>query len=151
MQQFNNKTIKPAFSLIEILLVLATIGILAVVAIPLSRYFQVKNNLDIAVNTFVQTMRRSQTLSQNVDGDITWGVYIQNNSITLFKGGSYAGRDENFDENFGISPNITISGNQEIVFNKFSGESQTTGTTTLTTLNNESRDVVINNKGIIEY
>jgi prepilin-type N-terminal cleavage/methylation domain-containing protein len=146
------KKIIAGFTLIEIIMVVAIMGILAGLAVPIYQYFQVRNDLDVAVNTVVASLRRAQALSQAVDGDISWGVKIQSGSIVLFKGTSYAGRDSNFDEAMAMTSAISPGGLQEIVFNKLSGEPQTIGTTTLTLLQtNEKQDIFINQKGTIQY
>lgn len=98
-----------------------------------------------------QTMRRAQTVAQGVDGDTGWGVYLQSGSITLFKGTSYAARDSSFDEAFEVPTSITPTGISEIVFTKFSGIPQTTGTITLTSNTNETRNITINAKGMVNY
>lgn len=139
------------FLLIELILVLLLVAIITVVAIPLSRYFYLKNDLGVAANIFSQTLKRSQVLAMSVDGDIDWGVYIQGGSIVLFKGDSYASRYTDFDEVFSISSNIVISGNSEIVFSKFLGTPETTGTTTLAIDNGGSINVTINEFGVVDY
>lgn len=139
------------FTLLEVLLSIAIIGILAGISMPIYQSFQVKNDLDVAVNTIVQTLRRAQLLSQAVDGDSSWGVYMQNGSITLFQGADYSSHDSNFDEVFDVPTSITFSGIQEIVFTKFSGEPQTTGIITLNSSTNETRTITINEKGMVSY
>lgn len=139
------------FTLVEILLALALIAFIAGASIPVYQSFQIKNELDNALNTLVQTLRRAQLLSQAVDGDSPWGVYLQSNSLTLFKGASFAARDANFDEAFAFQTELTPSGIQEIVFDKFSGTLQTTGTITLTTNTGETKSATINERGTINY
>ncbi|OGC38607.1 hypothetical protein A2V54_02000 [candidate division WWE3 bacterium RBG_19FT_COMBO_53_11] len=145
-----NKVTRGGFTILEILLSIAVIGILSGILIPVSRSFQLINDLDVAANTTVQTLRRAQLLSQAMDGDTSWGVRVQSGNITLFKGASYASRDPAFDETFS-SPSVTVSGLQEVVFSKFLGTPQTTGTLVLTSANNEVREIVINGKGRIDY
>ncbi len=81
---------KSAFTMLEVLMSVALITIIAGIGIPVYQTFQVKNDLDVAANTWVQTIRRAEALSQGVDGDTTWGVTIQGGNITLFKGASFA-------------------------------------------------------------
>ncbi|MCX6714011.1 MAG: hypothetical protein NTV48_02810, partial [Candidatus Vogelbacteria bacterium] len=88
------------FSLIEVLLVVSSIAILAGISIPIYQSFQTRNDLDIAVTTIAQSMRRAQVLAQASAGDISYGVRVQTGSITIFKGINYSGRDINFDELF---------------------------------------------------
>lgn len=139
------------FTLIELMLSLALIAIITAVALPVSRTFQSRNDLDVAANTVAQTLRRAQTLSQGMDGDTTWGVQVATGSVTLFRGTSYAARDTSFDELTTLPATISSSGLTEIVFSKFSGDPTSTGTFTLTGLENEIRTITINTKGTTTY
>ncbi len=139
------------FTLIEVLLSVAAITIIAGVSIPVYQSFQVRNDLDIATVEIAQGARRAQILSQSVDGDIAWGVKIQSGMIVIFKGNSYATRDVAFDEIFEMPISIVISGISELVFAKFTGLPTTTGTTTLTSSTNETRNITINVKGTVNY
>lgn len=135
----------------EILLSIAVIAIIAGISVPIYQSFHVRNDLDIATVEMAQTLRRAQILSEAVDGDTSWGLKIQSGSLTLFKGVSYAARDTAFDELFDVPTSITSSGVSEIVFTKFSGLPQTTGTITLTSNVNETRTITINAKGMVSY
>ncbi|MBN2016228.1 prepilin-type N-terminal cleavage/methylation domain-containing protein [Candidatus Dojkabacteria bacterium] len=139
------------FTILEMLLVVAAISVLAGLSIPVYQSFQVKNDVDVSANIVAQSLRRAQVLSQSVDGDSTWGVYIQSGSITIFKGTDYAGRDSSFDEVFDMSTTITPSGITEIVFSKVSGEPGSSGDIILTTSTNQVRTLNINEKGMMEY
>lgn len=144
-----NKNIQ-GFTLIEILLSISLIAALAGVSTPIYRLLQVRNDLDITINSLAQTLRRAQILSSAVDGDTTWGVNIQNGSLTLFKGSSFTSRDSTYDETFNISSSISVSGLQEVVYAKFAGLPQSIGTTTLTT-SSDSRSITINTKGTLSF
>ncbi|OGY44746.1 MAG: hypothetical protein A3B89_01420 [Candidatus Buchananbacteria bacterium RIFCSPHIGHO2_02_FULL_40_13] len=146
-KSFNKIT---GFTLLEMLLSIAVIAIIAGIGVPVYQSFQVRNDLDLAVNTVAQSLRRAQLLSQAVEGDMTWGVYVGNNKITIFKGASYFSRDIGFDEVFDLAKTITPSGNQEIIFNKFTGWPQSSGTLILTTIN-DSKTITINAKGLVSY
>ena len=139
------------FTLIEIILSITAIGIVAGISIPIYHSFQVRNDLDIATVEITQSARRAQVLAQTVDGDISWGIKIQLGSLIMFKGASYTTRDTNFDEVFEIPTSITPSGVTEIIFTKFTGLPQTTGTFTLTSNTNETRNITINAKGTVNY
>lgn len=142
---------KRGFTMIEVMLSLAIIGVLAGISAPIYQSFQVRNDLDIAAVTIAQSMRRAQVLSEAVDGDATWGVDVRSGSITVFKGATYAGRDTTFDELSPMPTSITPSGFGGAVFAKFTGLPQTTGTITLTSNANETRTITINAKGTISY
>lgn len=138
------------FTILELLLVIASIAVIAGFSLPLWRNLQIKNDLDISVITIAQSLRRAQILSQAVDADIGWGLRVQSGSITLFQGNTYATRNTNFDETFTLQSTITPSGLSEIDYVKFTGLPGTTGTITLTTESN-SKTITINSKGMINY
>lgn len=139
------------FTLPEILLSIALIGLLSAMSIPVYQSFQVRNDLDIATESVVHAFRRAQLLSQAVDGDISWGVSVQTGSIVIFKGVSYASRDASFDEIFTLPTNISFSGVSEVVYAKSTGLPGTTGICTLTSNVNETRTITINTKGMVGY
>lgn len=139
------------FTLIEMMLSIATIGVIATISIPIYQSLQVRNDLDVVAVEVVHSLRRAKVLSQSVDGDISWGVKVQSGSATVFKGASYSSRDTTLDEIFEIPTSITPSGLLEIVFEKFTGTPQSIGTITLTSSANETRTITINNKGTISY
>jgi prepilin-type N-terminal cleavage/methylation domain-containing protein len=139
------------FTLIEIILSLALISILVSIGMPIYQSFQTRNDLDVAAVEIVQTARRAQVLAQASDGDSSWGIFFQPDTLTLFKGTSSTTRDASFDENFEISPAITPTGLSQIVFTKFSGETSDIGVITLTSSTNETRTITINKKGMASY
>lgn len=139
------------FTLIEVLLSLSLIGIIFSMAAPYYQTFQVRNDLDVATNTIVQSLRRAQLLSQAQDGDMNWGVYVQAGSIIVFKGVSYVLRDVNYDEVFDLPTSINSSGIAEVVFSKMYGLPQSIGTFTLTSTANETRNIIINEKGMVNF
>lgn len=139
------------FVLLELLLSIALITVIAGVSVPAYHLLQVKNDLDIATNTVVQSLSRAQILSQAVDRDTSWGVKMQSGSITLFKGTSFASRDANFDEQFDVPSTISFSQTTEFVLSKFTGFPTATGTATLTSSNGDVSSISINTKGGIAY
>jgi len=142
---------KRGFTIVEMLLSIALVTIIAGIGVPIYQSLQVRNDLDVAVDSFVQSARRAQVLARASDGDTNWGVYATSSTIAIFKGASYAGRDSDYDEVFLVPTSITPSGVQEIVFEKFIGLPQTTGTTTLTSNTNEVRTIHTNDQGTFTY
>jgi len=139
------------FTLIEVLLSIAAIAVISGLSIPIYQSFQVKNDVDIAVTTLAQSLRRAQALSRASDGDTTWGLNITSGSIILFKGTSFSVRDSSFDEVFSVPTSISPSGLGEIVFTKLSGEPQTAGIIILNSTTGETASVTVNAKGMVEY
>jgi prepilin-type N-terminal cleavage/methylation domain-containing protein len=142
---------RKGFTLPEVMVSLATISAIAAVSIPIYQSFLARNDLDIAAATIAQISRRAQLLAEASDGDTSWGVMLQTGSVTLFKGASYAARDTAYDSAFDVPGSIAPSGLSEVVYAKFTGLPQTTGTYTITSATNETRNIAINSKGTVSY
>lgn len=139
------------FTLLEMLLSVSIIGALTMISIPVYQSFQNQNDLDVAVGTLAQSLRRAQVLSRASDGDGGWGVYVATGTMTLFKGSTYAARDVAYDELWSVSGGVTVSGTQEFVFQKFSGYTSSTGSIVLTSPNNDYRTLQLTTKGVVSY
>jgi len=136
---------------LEVMLSVAIIIIMAGASVPVSNYFQNKNEIDAQRNNIVSSLRRAQALAQDMSGDSAWGVRIDLGKITLFQGNNYESRNNSFDEIFDFPQTIIPSGINEIVFSKIWGEPSAFGTITLTGPNNETSQIQINIKGMIDY
>jgi len=145
-----SRRFKQGFTLMETLLVLFLLGLVSLAA-PLAWSFTEQNDLDVATVTLAQSLRRAQSLSSIGFRDVSWGVETQSRSITIFKGASFAGRDPGFDEVSALPVTFTIAGPNEIVFSKFYGLPQTTGSIMLTNPIGQSRTVNVNGGGKVAY
>lgn len=139
------------FAMVEVALSISILTIIFAMTIPNYLSFMTRNDLDIATMSFVQSTRRASVLSQTGSGDSIWGVHIATGSIIIYKGNDFANRDTSFDEVTDISPTIAVAGLTTIIFSKQTGFPQSTGTTTLVSVDNESRHVKINQKGMVDY
>lgn len=137
--------------MLEMLLSVAIIALIAAIGAPVYLNFQTRNDLDIAAQTFTQGARRAQALSRAMEGDSSWGTHLASGSVTVFKGASYAARDAAVDETYDIASSITFSGTTDYVFAKLTGLPAATGSTTLTSVNNETRTIALNAKGTVTY
>ena len=140
-----------AFTLIELLLAIGLIAAIAGLSAPVLYSFQVQNDVNVTVNASVQMLRKAQESSRGGDGDSRWGVHVSGNDLVLFQGSDYAGRDVAFDEVYSFPYSISLSGDSEIVFEKASGLPVAGGTVTFSSSTGESRDLVVNSMGMIEF
>ncbi|MDQ3158919.1 MAG: type II secretion system GspH family protein [bacterium] len=138
------------FTLLEVLLSISIIVALTGLSAPVYLGFQQRNDLDVATTGVANAIRRAQLLSQSSEGDATWGVYVASGQFVVFKGGSYATRETPEDEASSMSGAVAASGASEVVFNKLTGNPQTTGNITLSNAG-ETRNITINAKGIVAY
>jgi prepilin-type N-terminal cleavage/methylation domain-containing protein len=141
------------FSLIELLLCVAIIGLLTGMTLPLYQSYQNSNDVDLDTQSVAAMLRRAELYARTMNGDNSWGVKVQSGSATLFKGASYATRDTTVDETDALPSVITFSGTlSEVVFTKFTATPSATGTIILThTANNDARTITLNAKGMVDY
>ena len=139
------------FTLLEVLISVAIVGILAGISIPVYRSLQTRNDLDLTVSIVVQNLRRAQVLSQAIQGGSEWGVNVSPGLVTLFRGGGFAARDPSSDELFEVSDTITPSGIGEVVFSRLIGDPSDSGDIVLTAISGDTRTITINSKGSISF
>ncbi len=140
-----------AFTLLEALLAVALVALVAGFSLPLYQSFAARNDLTLAAETMVHGFHLAQTSSQAVVQDQNWGLKAESGRLTVFAGSNFASRLPEQDEVFEISPAITVSGLTEVVFSKFSGDPFQVGSLTLTNLQNETRILTINSRGLVAY
>jgi len=137
------------FTFIEVILSVALLGILAAVAIPVGYEMQSRNELDIARILIAENIRSAEASARAMQGDSSWGIYMDTGVIALYQGASYATRT--YDETTDISPAISFSGVQEFTFTKFTGYPTVTGAVTITSPRGGTDSITINEKGLVSY
>lgn len=142
------------FSLVEMLLSIAIMAIIAGLTAPVFFSYQTNNEFGLAVNTSVRSLRRAQFLAQNMELDSNWGVYFATSSVTVYSGGSYAGRNSNYDEQYSFPTTVT-STVTDINFAKFTGETNAATTTLKTDAIsdnvNDRATITVNSKGAVDF
>ncbi|MFA6028027.1 MAG: type II secretion system protein [Patescibacteria group bacterium] len=141
---------KKGFTLVEILIAVAVMGILLGLSFSVYQALSKNSDLNLAAATSVQTIRRAQLLSQAMKQDDTWGVKLQTGEAIIFKGTSFSGRTQSYDEIYSLPGTVSISGDTEIVFTKFTGFLPSAKSITLT-IGNKTKTININVQGKIEY
>lgn len=106
---------------LEILLVIGTLTVfVGFVAPPILDFYKI-HQLNNYTQDIVRTLRMAQLKAMSIESDCSFGVYLTNDTYTLFKGDSYSNRSPEFDEVSELPRVITTDGLKEIVFLKFEG------------------------------
>ncbi len=152
MRQKNRQLVnsKSGFTLLEMILVASIISIITVMCVPIYASLQKTNSLNVTTNTLVQDLYQAQILSRSEMHNSSWGVAINNTSVTLYAGTSYASRNSSYDSVFYIPTTSTVSGLSEVDYSKFYGLPQTTGTFTIKSGVSTST-ATINAEGMVDY
>lgn len=139
------------FTLTEMLLTLAIIGMLLGISAPVYASFLQRNDLDLTAMQLVGTLRRAETYARAGKGSAAWSIKIQSGTVTLFRGTDFAGRNTTYDETSAIPTAIVTSGLSEIHFSQLYGTPDTTGNIVLTSNTNETRTITLNAVGMVAY
>jgi len=139
-----------SFTLIELLLAIAILGILAGLSVPFLINFKATQDLDITTQEVVSVLRKAQERSILAEKNSSWGVnFSQPKKYILFR--------ENFDlssvenEIYEIPANIGLTSNLfEVKFEKLSGRISNEFEIILTGGNKKNK-ILINQEGAINY
>ncbi len=137
------------FSIIE---VLVTISITAVLlAVSVNAYASVRQTRDPLRVSYIYSDALKQAIvkARAMDNDLSWGVRINSGAIVVFSGTSYATRATSLDKTYSFPTTVTATGITEVVFNKFSGRTVTSGTTTFSN-SFSSKSVTLTSGGAIQ-
>lgn len=113
---------KKGFTLIEILIVLTIVVLLAAASYPIYSNFYRLSSVEAAKNEVVQNLRIAREYATSSKNNSSAGIYFFGHEYTIFSGGSYLSRDQNYDMNFSINDNMVFGGDLEVVFQKINGQ-----------------------------
>lgn len=141
---------KKSFTLIEMMLAIAILGILAGLSIPFLMTFKTSHDLDSLTEEMVSVLRKAEEKSIAAEKDSFWGVnFSQPSRYILFRLTFNPGNPEN--EVYEYPQNIVLTtSSSEVKFSKLSGEVESEFTINLTSLN-KTRKIIINKEGAINY
>lgn len=138
------------FTVVELIFVVAVAFVFAAVSQAGFFSFQDRNNLEIATNNVVESLRHAKANAQQSQGDSKWGVALMQNEIVVFSGSSYSSRNSSLDQTITLPAGVGASGLSEVVFEKIIGETLNTGIIVLTS-STKTKNITINEKGTISY
>lgn len=139
------------FSLLEVLLSVSVLAILAGISAPVYFSFLSESNLEVAVLSWVKSLRRAKLLAEASNLDSVWGAKLTSTSAIVFWGSNFSLRDQGRDEVFELSGLGSVAGLTEVYFSKLSGLPSVFGTSTLISQQGEVLEVYLNDKGAINY
>ncbi|MDP2672092.1 MAG: prepilin-type N-terminal cleavage/methylation domain-containing protein [Candidatus Daviesbacteria bacterium] len=141
---------KYGFTLVEVMLVMGVLGIITGLAIPFYQSFQISSALDNTGQEIIQALRNAQSKAISSQELSSHGVHFDTNQFVVFKGNIYSPADPD-NEIFEVANTVDISssGSNNIVFSVGQGLPDTQPVITITSSNNESKSINLNELGRI--
>jgi prepilin-type N-terminal cleavage/methylation domain-containing protein len=139
---------KKGFTLVEVVVAFAIVVFVAAIGIPLGINSYRHYILTSETRNLLSLFRRAQALAMaNAEGG-SFGIKLQNDRFTLFRGSNFENRNAIFDEDYLRSKSVTVTGFDEIVFSPLSGSPQVTSTVFLSN-GPRTMEISINSHGTI--
>ena len=153
----NNKIAKAGFTLVELLLVIGiTLAMATAAAAPIYGNLQGLAQVNEATANIIQTLRVARERAVAGVNDSPHGVFLDMNvggsdSITLYQGSSFAGRDTSLDRVIPLAPvlELTSTTDADINFSQGLGMPNTTGVLSLTHETIGNSEISINKFGVV--
>lgn len=117
---------KLGFTLIELLVVIGILSVILVSGFSLYKVWQNRSSVSDAESTVLSALREASSMAVLGNGDASWGVKYLPGEVVVFSGISYAARNSTRDKFFELPAGISLSGLDELIFEKFTGLPQAT-------------------------
>ena len=118
-------------TLVEILIAMGILAIILSLGYFIGFDFYRNYALHSEKDILLSVLRKTRSQALNNVNSTGHGVYIGNNSYTIFYGSSYVSRDSQYDENIREAPGIALSGLNEVVFAPLAATSTASSTIVL--------------------
>lgn len=134
-------------TLIELLLVMAIVALIGLSSVAFYARFFTQNAVSNTVDQLTSQLHKAQIYAMAGKNESHWGVDYRSNTITLYRGNSYATRVIAVDEKFSVPSNITVT-TFDINFWPKDGTPSASATITISGGGN-SETVTVNSQGVV--
>lgn len=144
----SQRSFRPAFTIIELTLVLAIFAITAATTLPFLGRFQQRETFQTITEDIVRTLQTAQHKAMSGERDSSWGVRFERGAYILYAGTSYTARRKPFDRRHAAPRTLTFTGTDDVNFHRESGEPRSgSGFLSITIPDTPSASVTINAAG----
>lgn len=119
-------------------------------SVPVLQSFQFQNDIQASSDLGASAVRTASNFARSGKTDSEWGVRFQVGTIYVFQGNNFNTRDTSYDYEYDISTSVSVSGLSEIIFSRFTGLPQSTGTVTFSN-SSDTRQITINSRGGLTF
>ena len=145
---FTHFSTTEGFSFIELILVVSLVLLLGLMSSGFAVRFLTQNAVANVGDQLVNDFRTAQMNAMMGKQNSNWGVNYASNTITLYKGSSFATRTTSFDQTFSVNSGVTISGLSDLNFARMTGLPGSTPTITITG-SGETKTITVNSQGVV--
>lgn len=138
------------FTLIEILLVIAIVLTVGFFSAAFSTRLIPQMAVRDAHEQLRSVLKKAESYSIAGRGKSSWGVHYGNSIVTLFKGSSYAEREQSFDQNTEIHEKVSMANFSEVVFVRPEGRPNSPISNITLEWGRESTSFSLNSEGALE-
>lgn len=138
------------FTLLELILVVAMMGLIVMFGTTLGLGFLWRTDLSSAVSTAVVSLRHAQALARAQVDDADWGVHMENNQLIVFQSNNFESRDITKDEEYDLN-SVTILTPIDVIYQKFSGNPHNNSSKISLIANEEITIINVNEYGTVSY
>lgn len=136
---------KKAFTLLEVIIVVAIVTIIGMFSVPLYQQMQFRSDLNIAKSQVIQGLQNARQYAVAGKSDTTWSFFVPGGVI--FPGSNYATAMANSDTAnkaiiLSMPQTVRFQGLSEVTYDR-RGQPNVEGTITLTALNNEQQNISV--------
>lgn len=137
------------FTLIELLLVIVIMSTLSVMTVGFYSRFLRQNEVLNVTDQISGQIRKAQIYAMmGKQSGSNWGINYSTNTITLYRGNSFATRIAAHDERFTVNPNVSITGLTDLNFAHATGLPSLAPTINITSGTN-AKTVIVNSQGVV--
>lgn len=133
---------KTGFTLVEVLVVSAILGVLSVLSYPFYSRLVLQNAVSDTADKLVSSLRKAESYALASKDGSNWGVQFSGGNIFLLRESSGTVFDT-----YNVSSNISVSGLDHIIFTKPAGLPNSTGTFTVSGGSN-TKSITLNSEGV---
>ncbi|MDD5040218.1 MAG: type II secretion system protein [Patescibacteria group bacterium] len=140
-----------AFTLVEVLVVIAILGMIVGLAIPFYQSFQSDSEVDNRTAEIVQALRHAQVRAMASEALSAWGVYFATHEYVTFRGAVYSPADP-MNERVEVDQplSITTGAGSAVVFSPVAGTATGAGAIVIESSTGASRTITINGIGVVD-
>ncbi|HWY79472.1 MAG TPA: type II secretion system protein [Candidatus Sulfotelmatobacter sp.] len=135
------------FTLIELILVVSLMMLLGTLTTTFAARFFTQNGVSNTTDELIGDIRQAQMNAMMGKQNSNWGIDYASNTITLYKGTSFAARSTALDTKFSVNSSVSITGFSDLNFFRMTGTSSATPTISVSG-SGETKTITVNSQGV---